>query len=394
MSCPDAVNVGLTFALILVVGCERDNERPMQSPVSDMKRINATAESDTNELVKQFLSGEKDTRQEAALALGERGSDECIEPMLAALSDDDDYVRSSAMRGIERGIAANRCTKGFLDAMFPALVKQLDRDDRSVSGESPALLLAIDSARAIPVLLSPQYFTTQNSQLHYILRALNNQGYKVPHDKLLPLLADLKPRAEKYPHDYDYAECLIAYGRNPNAAAEKWIRVELNSANETVRRGAGEALTLFSGLSKPFDHVCELMESKGFDGLTDPQQHFYAVSIYHWEVDNGGHSQYFFNSSGDHWKSAQAGLKAIGAVKRAKILEEAASRFGPNGPSSDRMTRIMALGRLEEQGKRSFDDLDDRFYAADEDFDVLLPLYAIEFKSHFTKTWAEPQQEL
>ncbi|MGV2334578.1 MAG UNVERIFIED_CONTAM: DMP19 family protein [Planctomycetaceae bacterium] len=50
--------------------------------------------------------------------------------------------------------------------------------------------------------------------------------------------------------------------------------------------------------------------------------------IYDAEVSNGGHSQYCLNSSGDHWKVALAGLKAVGAPSRAAILQATADLFG------------------------------------------------------------------
>jgi len=71
-------------------------------------------------------------------------------------------------------------------------------------------------------------------------------------------------------------------------------------------------------------------------------------------------------------------------TKRAAILEEAAAKFGPDGPSANRSTRFNQLQRLPEERTKIFADLYSRFYAAGEDFDVLLPLYAIDNKSHFT----------
>ncbi len=80
------------------------------------------------------------------------GTNECIRPMLKALEDPDDYVRSCAMMGIQRGLNAQRCTREFLDAMFPALTRLLNRGGSSTSGRAPALLLSIDTDRAMPVL--------------------------------------------------------------------------------------------------------------------------------------------------------------------------------------------------------------------------------------------------
>ena len=44
--------------------------------------------------------------------------------------------------------------------------------------------------------------------------------------------------------------------------------------------------------------------------LTEAQQRYLAATVYDGEVRSGGHSQYFFNSSGDHWSVALEGLLA------------------------------------------------------------------------------------
>jgi hypothetical protein len=394
-----AIFVAFCAAAIAATGCQEEKKSRakasrsrnaasgMKGSDSHMARFKNPTEADISELTKLFRSGDKNAREDAILALGTIGSTNCIELIVAALGDDDDSIRFYAMLGIERAIVAKRATKDFLEAAFEPLVRLLNREDRTVFGKPPILLLAIDTDRAIPVLLSVPYFTIENSQLHYILRALNRNHIKIPQDKLLPLLAQLKGSADKYPHDYEYAEALIAYGRNPDVGAEERLRNELKSDKEKVAAGASEGLAILHGVESPYGHVAEIVESKGFAALTDPQKHYYSVFAYGGQVDNGGHAQYFFNSSGDSWKSALSGLKAIGATKRAAVLEEAAAKFGPDGPSEDRVTRINQVRRLRAEPKKIFGELDTRFYEAGkagEDFDVLLPLYAIENKAHFT----------
>jgi len=323
-------------------------------------------------------------RKHAAIALGAIGTSECIAPMLKALDDDDDYVRSYAMMGIERGIDANRCTEEFLNAMFPALTKLLNRDDGSVSRTAPELLLAIDTDRALPVLLSPEYFSIKNEEVHYIIRALTAAGQKISHDTLLPFLKAVKPLVNKYPHDYDYAEALKAYAHNPDASAEQIFRTELKSSKRKVQEAAAEALAVLSGVTNAREVVFDALDNQGFDELLRPQRHYYAVFIYDAEVNNGGHSQYFVNSSGDHWKSALEGLKAIGANARAKILHEATSLFGAEGPSVDSDSRHRQLARFSKQQDKSLDELDSRYYSCDENIEALLAQYALKNKEHFT----------
>lgn len=88
-----------------------------------------------------------------------------------------------------------------------------------------------------------------------------------------------------------------------------------------------------------------------------PQRLVFAVAWYVAEVNNGGHHQFFTNSTGIVWRDALDAFDAVGATSNAKILKEAVARIGGN-PSFDRSKR-------EEQVENSdveFDDLDDAFY--------------------------------
>jgi hypothetical protein len=254
-----------------------------------MNRFNDPQESDVPDLVQFVRHGENKVKKDAAFALGTIGNIDCIDAIRRALADEDDYVRSYAMMGIGRGITARRCADEFLNAVFPALVQLLDRRVQSVGGDAPLLLLSIDQERAIPILYSPRYFTTINRELHYILRALNRHQLRIPHDRLLPLLTELKGSADTYPRDYTYGEALTAYGIHADSATDEWLRSELHSSNKRVREGAATGLLALHGISKPypFSHVCRLMEEKGFKKLTEPQKHVYAVSTYRGEVENG-----------------------------------------------------------------------------------------------------------
>ena len=60
------------------------------------------------------------------------------------------------------------------------------------------------------------------------------------------------------------------------------------------------------------EFVFDALGSHGFEQLSVPQQHYYAVFAYDAEVNHGGHAQYFVNSPGDHrrgyrplWQSTQ-----------------------------------------------------------------------------------------
>jgi len=327
-----------------------------------------------------------DIRKATALTLASIGTATAADAVIRLLADDDDYVRSYAMMGIERSIQSKRRAPEFLDTVFPALVALLDRKDGSVSGRAPELLLLIDQERALPLLLSAEYFSTTNCQLQYILSALNRVEHPIPHDKLLPLLDKLAPLANEYPHSYAYAEALIAFARNPDPTTEAHLRETLSSPTDEVREGAAKALQIFHNIDDPWAFVCQRIDEVGWDDLSVPQKLYIAVSVYNGEVNNGGHAQYFFNSGGNDYEWVLEGLQAIGASKRAAILAEVVNLFGPSGPSTDREERQRQLARMSPKQDAHIDQSDQDYYGCDENVSVLLARYTIENPSHFTET--------
>lgn len=328
-------------------------------------------------------------RKYAAFALGHIGTAACAAPMLKALDDDDDYVRSFAMMGIERGIKAGRCQPDFLDAMFPAVVELLTREDSSVGGGPPGLLLMIDTDRALPILLSSEYFTLGNRQLHYIIEALNEAGHKIPPEILLPFLQAVRPLVGKYPHQYQYAAALTAYAANPDAAADETFRAALTSPERTIKEAAAAALAKLSGVSNPYQVASDALRERGFEALSTPRKHYLAVFLYDGDVRNGGHAQYFVNSYSDHWKEALEGLGAIGARARADILRRAIELFGPQEPSENRNTRHRQIARFSRRQNAALDALDKEYYACDENVEAMLKLYAIDHSDEFSSSSSE-----
>ena len=327
----------------------------------------------------------EEVRRFAAHMLGEIGTPACIEPVVTLLDDEDDYVRSSAMRGIRSSINGDRASREFLDSVFAALVKLLDRRDLSISGNAPGLMLTIDRERALPILLSPEYFTVKNRELHYIFNALNHAAHKIPRNQLLPLLNELKSMGGEYPHDYAYAAALTAYAQNPDGTTEQVLRAEVSSPHERVQKSAAEALGILSGIGLPSLTVFEAERERGFDSLTEPQRHYYATWMYDAEVNNGGHSQYFVNSTGDQWPIALAGLKAICATERASILQEATGLFGAQGPSQQNEKRHRQLSKFSEWQDSELDKLNSRYHASKENVEALLSLYAIDNAEAFRR---------
>lgn len=97
--------------------------------------------------------------------------------------------------------------------------------------------------------------------------------------------------------------------------------------------------------------------SRSLSGFSRPQRFVFAIMWYRSEVCNGGHEQFFSNSTGIVWQDALSGFRALKAHDFAKVLESAVCHF-PDMPSFDRETRQCQLNELPDD----FSTQDNRFY--------------------------------
>jgi hypothetical protein len=97
-----------------------------------------------------------------------------------------------------------------------------------------------------------------------------------------------------------------------------------------------------------------------------PAQRFvHAMLWYRAEVNNGGHQQFYGNSTGIVWRDALEGFEAAAMPEVAAIVRESASRVG-GSPSLVREERQKEL----ETKAPNFDDLDDKYYECEKRLDV------------------------
>jgi hypothetical protein len=90
-----------------------------------------------------------------------------------------------------------------------------------------------------------------------------------------------------------------------------------------------------------------------------------AVLSYQSEVENGGHDQFFFNSTGIVYPDAVAGLRELNLTEGAEILTEVGRRMG-GAPARDWNERQRQLDKVHPK----FDDLDTRFYDLEKQVDL------------------------
>ncbi len=108
-----------------------------------------------------------------------------------------------------------------------------------------------------------------------------------------------------------------------------------------------------------------------------PQRYVLAMIWYVAEVNNGGHDQFYFNSTGIVWKDALEGFKFFKLDDYAQILTESVNLMGGD-PSLDREKRQQQLDSLQPD----FNELDNRFYKLDE-FDSVILDYVKKNRQEF-----------
>lgn len=121
--------------------------------------------------------------------------------------------------------------------------------------------------------------------------------------------------------------------------------------------------------------------------FTRPQRLVFAVEAYTAEVCNGGHEQFFFNSSGVVWKDALEGLAAIGAEEAAAILARVVAKLERQIPDDAEKRRAM-MDKLEEG---LFEEDDDAFYDMEVDLAELEKAYMRKNAADFLLEAQQPE---
>lgn len=110
-----------------------------------------------------------------------------------------------------------------------------------------------------------------------------------------------------------------------------------------------------------------------------PRRVTYLVSVFHWQVENGGLHQYFFNAYGQFAYETVAALQLIQAYPEATILFEALQRLRLEEPDKE-LFRAKIAGReglrcivdFEEETTAYLDLLTHAYWELDDTLEQLL----------------------
>jgi HEAT repeat protein len=324
----------------------------------------------------------KEVRKEAAMILGTIGTPEVVVPLRKIFSDPDGYVRSYGLMGLQRAQGLKRldarCASDLYGDIAQLIISPPAKDMSLSLREATQLLLQIDPSRTTELFLSEKILTLNSPSLDKVLSALAEKQIAVPRERLLTLINELEKSEMKFPHARALGEALHLLGQHKLPNDRALLEARTAHAEPRVAEGASAGLIALSGLEGFEKRTWETAEKDGFAALKPAQRHYLAVLAYDGEVNNGGLSQYFFNSSGDNWADALAGLEAMGFNERLAVLREAVGKFGKGGPSQERERRQEQLAKLERKSDALFDALGDRYYKSGEVVDVLARKYVLK----------------
>jgi hypothetical protein len=128
------------------------------------------------------------------------------------------------------------------------------------------------------------------------------------------------------------------------------------------------------------ERVHERWQALGYDALTRGEQLIVRLNAFVGEVNTNGFDGLLFNCTGDWAHEIHEDLALIGAMKTARLVEEAMSVFPGGQVPKDETQRRKLLRALKGSRKRSYEALIDRLNAAfDEDAAEDLPALTFQY---------------
>jgi hypothetical protein len=122
---------------------------------------------------------------------------------------------------------------------------------------------------------------------------------------------------------------------------------------------------------KCFVDIVTNVDTDRFTELEPDARDIYVVGLLEGEVNNGGFSQYFWNTEGQHAEVTVDVLKRVGAKGTASLLRRAMKLYGAP-PSGDLDEWYDRLERVDSEHEDVLAELDEHFYEGVDDLPVLV----------------------
>lgn len=338
----------------------------------------------------RYLDSERlEVKQSAIEVIAATGSANSIEYLRAALTDEKGSNQTRAICGLASAVRCGVVESEVATALFEHVSQAQKRGgmDEFVRKEACRVLLGFDRERAILHLTSDHFFGESAYRGGDAAVVLCEEGIMVPRERLLPMAEErlrppisLRPSEEpesiarllaahKNPADLALFESLMGYSVSMEDIEPHKRQSEKWSVDRTRSIGAF-GLMAYHGVNNPDRAIYEAINIDKRHRLSMPQRMWHAVKSLDAEVNNGGFAQYFYNSGGEYWQEALAGLDQMGMVERAALLRKALAPFGPKGPSTNREKRQDQLSEVAQKVDDLFKEIDSSYYACSETITV------------------------
>lgn len=133
------------------------------------------------------------------------------------------------------------------------------------------------------------------------------------------------------------------------------------------------------------DYLCyKCQDGDNISALSEAERVVYVTQWLEMEVNNGGFSQYLYNSAGNFANELVSAYEKIGAVKTAEICKEALCVFIGEIPSDREERHDLMLSMDEDEIEETFERCDNAFYEYEEDLESLTYAYVMQHREQFT----------
>lgn len=122
---------------------------------------------------------------------------------------------------------------------------------------------------------------------------------------------------------------------------------------------------------------------ENFETQSVPQKVFSAIWALESEVNNGGFSQYFLNSSSETAGFVAEALETIGAPRTAEICKRAIGAAFPEGLPPTPEAISLAASDFPDETEEKLDALDREFYQYPHNLTELLFAYVAKYPGEF-----------
>jgi hypothetical protein len=177
-----------------------------EAPICRLAQIfdqDAPPPPESADLLALFLQSESpEIRKWAALIVGSVGSPESLPAFQKAIGDENDYVKTFALMGLQRAIRGGRIDISESSRIFDVVAGMWpENTDFNVCRLIPRVLLDLDHVKAVKRLTHPDVFTARFAPVWMTLEAFVEIGVDIPDTYILTLIAETRREQMEYPMD-------------------------------------------------------------------------------------------------------------------------------------------------------------------------------------------------